>query len=83
MVPIADLINHDKEKQCAWQFNEAKNGFEIIALKKILKGDQITLSYGKNKVNTDMFINYGFIDDKSSYEILIEIDLKTYSPNLK
>jgi histone-lysine N-methyltransferase SETD3 len=64
LVPYADMLNHKKPKDAAdtdtkWTFDDALNGFTIISLKTIQRGEQVFDSYGR-KCNSRFFVNYGF-----------------------
>ena len=64
LVPYADMLNHKKPRDAMdtdtkWTFDDAMNGFTIISLKTIQRGEQVYDSYGR-KCNSRFFVNYGF-----------------------
>lgn len=64
LVPMADMLNHKRPHETAWNFNDAKGAFTITTTKRLLKGAQIFDSYGR-KCNSRYFVNYGFSLDKN------------------
>ena len=64
LVPYADMLNHKKPKDAMdtdtkWTYDDHLNGFTIISLKSIARGEQVYDSYGR-KCNSRFFVNYGF-----------------------
>lgn len=75
-VPMADMLNHKRPKQTAWQYYDDKGGFVIESLEDIPRGEQVYDSYGK-KCNSRFFLNYGFINEPNDGD---EVPIKVYYP---
>ncbi len=87
LVPLADMLNHRRPQQSAWEYNEKHKGFIIESKEDIQRGDQIYDSYGK-KCNSRFFLNYGFIvenNDANEVPLKIKFDENDdlYSVKLK
>ena len=65
LVPLADMLNHQRPRQTRWLFDSTRRAFRIIALQPIAAGQQIFDSYGK-KCNSRFLLNYGFTVDHNS-----------------
>ncbi|KAJ1430215.1 hypothetical protein B484DRAFT_396031 [Ochromonadaceae sp. CCMP2298] len=59
MVPYADMLNHYRPRETKWQFDDAVQGFTVVALQRIGMGAQVYDSYGR-KCNHRFLLNYGF-----------------------
>ncbi len=59
LVPMADLLNHDRVRETSWGYHDAGDGFEIRALTSFAAGQELHDSYG-GKCNSRYFANYGF-----------------------
>ena len=76
IVPIVDMFRHNFDNNAHWRYNEEINSFEIFALKNIIKGEEIYLSYGK-KSNNNFLLYYGItIDNNKSGSV--EVIVKNY-----
>lgn len=73
LVPVLDLCNHAGRRRTArWDFLPvessktcAEDSLEILCLvaeAELQAGDEITISYGDEKTNEELFYNYGFCD---------------------
>lgn len=61
LVPTLDLCNHAGPRRNArWDLRHPSEELILISEKAIEKGDEITISYGDDKTNTELFFNYGF-----------------------
>jgi hypothetical protein len=58
MVPFADMLNHSQEPNATWAGDHSR-GMDVKALRRIRKGEEITISYG-TKANTEWLASYGF-----------------------
>jgi len=67
LVPYADMLNHYRPRETKWQFEDARQGFTIIALNKIASGAQVYDSYGQ-KCNHRFLLNYGFSVENNTEE---------------
>jgi hypothetical protein len=65
LVPLADMLNHQRPRQTRWLFDSAQRAFRIISLVPIAAGQQIFDSYGK-KCNSRFLLNYGFTVDHNA-----------------
>jgi hypothetical protein len=52
------LLNHSKEPNCEWGYNEENACFYLIAIKPIERDEELTIKYG-NICNLNLFVNYG------------------------
>ena len=59
LVPYADMLNHFRPRESKWQFEDACQGFTIVALSQMAVGAQVYDSYGL-KCNHRFLLNYGF-----------------------
>ena len=62
LVPLADMLNHSRPRQTAWEYNQEEDAFVILAVIRLNKGDQVFDSYGR-KDNRRLFFCYGFVED--------------------
>jgi hypothetical protein len=66
LVPTLDLCNHAGRNHSArWEVLHQAEGVMCISLeavKCIAQDEEITLSYGNEKANEELFFNYGFVD---------------------
>ena len=63
MVPIIDMINHSAKPTAYYDTTE--EGDVVLLLKadaKVRQGDEITISYGRDKSPAEMLFSYGFVD---------------------
>ena len=65
LVPLADMLNHQRPRQTRWLFDSVQRAFRIISLVPIAAGQQIFDSYGK-KCNSRFLLNYGFTVDHNA-----------------
>jgi protein-histidine N-methyltransferase len=59
MVPYADMLNHYRPRETKWQYDDAVQGFTVVAVQGIAAGAQVYDSYGR-KCNHRFLLNYGF-----------------------
>ena len=80
MVPFLDLLNHSDKNNTHWFYDEKKNGYILIAIRDIEKGEEITDSYGKY-YNSLLYRTYGFVIPGNSYHdiVNIKIDKESFS----
>jgi protein-histidine N-methyltransferase len=67
LVPVADMINHQKDRNASWTYSNERNGFLVKSERPIGKGEQIFDTYG-TKSNSRYFLSYGFIQDSNNYD---------------
>lgn len=69
MVPVLDMINHSSRPNALYEENA--DGDVVLRLRpdrEVAAGDEITISYGKEKTPAEMLFSYGFIDSESKVE---------------
>jgi len=59
LVPIADMFNHSHAPNSAWSFVD-DGSFVLRATEKIKAGQEMFISYGREKSNVRLFRTYGF-----------------------
>lgn len=80
LVPLADMLNHKRPRQTAWEFSDKRDAFIIESKEAIERGDQVYDSYGK-KCNSRFFLNYGFIvENNDANEVPIKLQLDMSDP---
>ena len=67
LAPLADMINHSKDRNACWTYSNERAGFLIRAEVPIGKGEQIFDTYG-TKSNSRYLLSYGFIQDFNTYD---------------
>lgn len=76
LVPLADMLNHKRPQQTAWEFSDKRDGFIIETKENIERGDQVYDSYGK-KCNSRFLLNYGFYNennDANEVPLVVRLD---------
>jgi histone-lysine N-methyltransferase SETD3 len=86
LVPYADMLNHKKPKDSSdtdtkWTFDDKLNGFTIVSLRAIQRGEQVYDSYGR-KCNSRFFVNYGFSLDENEddNEVVMKFSMDPSDP---
>ena len=59
MVPLGDMLNHSKNPDVKWSFEESSNAFVMNSKKDMKVHQEITDSYG-TKCNRSYLLFYGF-----------------------
>ena len=77
-IPFADLINHAQEYKvnAEWMYNDGEDGFIVRATDDIKIGEQIHISYGTDKTNQDLFLNYAFVLDENIENDIVMLALE-------
>ena len=74
LVPLADMLNHSLTADTRWTYNDSQQGYQMVLLKDIESGREITDSYGR-KSNNQYFIHYGFVlDENVSTKITLKLE---------
>lgn len=60
MVPLADMLNHNRPPDAIWTYDDSIQGFKMTAARNIKKGQEIFDSYGE-KSSYEFLLDYGFI----------------------
>ena len=80
LVPLADMLNHKRPQETAWEYRDDLNGFVIESKVNIQRGDQVYDSYGR-KCNSRYFLNYGFVvENNEADEVPMEIKMDETDP---
>lgn len=58
-VPVADMMNHSAAPNATWTFDE-RGDFVVKTLGPVEAGEEVTISYGRDKSNVRLFRTYGF-----------------------
>ena len=69
LIPYVDMINHSKDSNTTWYYDDKKNSFILEATEDINKGDEINDDYGE-KNNIDFLLYYGFTLNNNDDPIL-------------
>jgi hypothetical protein len=72
--PCLDLANHSNTNTSAHFVQDPSSGAVTLLLRKgcsVRAGEEITISYGKDKPAAEMLFNYGFIDSSSAVQTLV------------
>jgi hypothetical protein len=73
-VPGLDLANHSSTEASAHFVQDPETAAVTLLLRKgssVRAGEEVTISYGKDKPAAEMLFNYGFIDSSSSVQKLV------------
>ncbi|BFZ57964.1 hypothetical protein PYCC9005_005021 [Savitreella phatthalungensis] len=65
LVPLLDMCNHADDHTVVWDIDSHDNVI-LHAKRPLEEGDELTLSYGNDKTNAELFFNYGFVLDANS-----------------
>jgi len=72
LVPCLDMANHFSEANAFYE--QTSNGGVSLLLKpsvKLVAGSEITISYGESKSDAEMLFSYGFIDGRSTINVVV------------
>jgi len=58
-VPVADMMNHSCSPNATWNFDE-HGDFIVKTVRPIQPGEEVLISYGRDKSNVRLFRTYGF-----------------------
>lgn len=82
MIPISDLLNHDKNPDVTWAFNSRSRSFKMVSNRYLKKGKPITDTYG-NKSNIKYLLFYGFTLEDNVENDVIYINIVHGKNNLE
>jgi SET domain-containing protein len=71
MAPIVDMINHSRHINCQYYYDGESQHFVVKATKDIKRGEQLLDTYGPQKTANTMLMEYGFFEDRVSYDFEI------------
>lgn len=70
MVPGIDLADHDETPTCKVSQNHDKICYQLISLKHIKKGENLSINYGPLS-NDEFLSDYGFTIDNNNHDKMI------------
>jgi protein-histidine N-methyltransferase len=60
LIPLADLLNHHRERETSFGRQDSAAGFDVHALRPFAPGQEVRDSYG-NKCSSRFLTSYGFV----------------------
>lgn len=83
LVPLADMLNHRRERETRWAYDDRAGAFVVTALRAFRPGDPVRQSYGR-KGNARLFASYGVApDDDGGDEAEITLSIPAGDPLLR
>ncbi|GLI61626.1 hypothetical protein VaNZ11_004045, partial [Volvox africanus] len=79
MVPLLDLMNHDIRDINQLDSSVNARGVRLIAGKDLLKGEEVTITYGDMR-SDELLLYYGFLDTVTSPPRLLAVDHRNFKP---
>ena len=77
IVPYLDLCNHNMQHNAIHEFNVSTKCFELKSVDDIVKGDEVFINYGEDRVNNSFVYLYGFMEKNNKNDVLaIKVPLK-------
>jgi hypothetical protein len=70
MVPLGDLLNHDRAPATRWSFDADADAFTFTATRDLAAGAAVTNSYG-DKANCRLLVQYGFALDDNPHDVAL------------
>jgi hypothetical protein len=61
IVPGADLVNHSLWPNAKFDFSAPAQLLTVAATCRVEAGEEVTISYGRDRPNASLFANYGFV----------------------
>ena len=74
MVPYLDLLNHSDKNNTHWIYEDKKEGYTLIAVRDIEKGEEVTVTYGRF-YNSLLYKTYGFVIPGNIYHEKMKVNL--------
>ena len=74
MVPFLDLLNHSDKNNTHWIYEDKKEGYTLIAVRDIEKGEEVTVTYGRF-YNSLLYKNYGFVIPGNIYHEKMKVNI--------
>lgn len=74
MVPFLDLLNHSDKNNTHWIYEDKKEGYTLIAVRDIEKGEEVTVTYGRF-YNSLLYKTYGFIIPGNIYHEKMKVNI--------
>ncbi|CCG82532.1 SET domain protein [Taphrina deformans PYCC 5710] len=74
LVPVLDLCNHaGPHRNARWDLDPSGRP-HLLSTRQIEPGEEITISYGDEKTNDELFFNYGFVvPDNPNWSITLRL----------
>lgn len=84
-VPCIDMANHASGEKTVAVYEGDGQGNAVLQLregKKLIKGDEITITYGDEKGACEMIFSYGFLEDTmaTAEQIFLDLDIPDDDP---
>ena len=85
MVPYIDMANHASGDHTTALYETDRDGNAILYLqsqRRVLVGDEITITYGDDKGACEMLFSYGFIEENmtSAKELFLNLEIPSDDP---
>ena len=74
MVPFLDLLNHSDKNNTHWIYEDKKEGYTLIAVRDIEKGEEVTVTYGRF-YNSLLYKTYGFVIPGNIYHEKMKVNI--------
>ncbi|KAL3675058.1 hypothetical protein R1sor_025006 [Riccia sorocarpa] len=76
LVPYGDCLNHKAECEASLDFSTEEEAVVLRVDRDYRVGEQVFVSYGADRSNSDLLISYGFVDQSNPNDYLsIEVEL--------
>jgi hypothetical protein len=62
-VPVADMFNHSSDANCDYELDVIGGDFVVSVNRDVAAGEELFISYGREKSNVRLFRTYGFTVD--------------------
>jgi histone-lysine N-methyltransferase SETD3 len=81
LVPLADMLNHERDAETHWTYDDGAGAFVLTARRDFRAGEPVHDSYGR-KSNARFFVHYGFTldDNDGDEEAVIRLALPRDAP---
>ncbi|GAM18946.1 hypothetical protein SAMD00019534_021210 [Acytostelium subglobosum LB1] len=85
LAPFIDHFNHNEDAQAVYDFDHQSATIKVTTIRPVKSGEQIFFNYGNQDCNSDLLVDFGFIDQsptrKNCVNILIEELVETMAKN--
>ena len=73
LCPAIDLVNHEKENNCEYRWNDKKTVFQVFSRRKILADEELFVNYGTTKSTYQIYNFYGFVHSSDAFQVEFEL----------
>lgn len=81
LVPFGDAVNFSGDCTESFEYSTEEQEVVLRADRSYAKGQQIYVSYGQNRPNSDLLISYGLVDEHNSNDFIeLEVGLVKDDP---